>query len=81
VIALADKIQGMSQKKDKKNPGRPATGRTPSVTIFSRVPPPLAEALEAYLDSLRPKPSTTAVVIAALEDFLQEKGFWPPKEE
>jgi hypothetical protein len=80
MVAFADKIQGMSQKKDKKPRGRPATGRTPSITIFARVPPQLAEALEAYLDSLRPKPSTTAVVIAALEDFLQAKGFWPLKE-
>jgi hypothetical protein len=34
--------------------------------------------MEAYLDSLRPKPTTTAVVIAALEDFLQSNGYWPP---
>jgi hypothetical protein len=80
VIAFADKIQCMREKKDKKGRGRPATGRTPSVTIFARVPPQLAEALEMYLNGLRPKPSTTAVVIAALEDFLQAKGFWPLKQ-
>jgi hypothetical protein len=71
----------MSKDKDKKGRGRPATGRTPSVTIFARVPPPLAEALEAYLDSLRPKPTTTAIVITALEDFLAAKGYWRPADE
>jgi hypothetical protein len=69
---MSDKGKG----KGKKRVGRPSTGRTPTVTIFARVPPALAEALEAYLDSLRPKPTTTAVMIAALEDFLQAKGFW-----
>jgi hypothetical protein len=40
----------------------------------------LSEALEAYLDTLRPRPTTTAIMITALEDFLAEKGFWPPKK-
>jgi hypothetical protein len=77
MVAATTKIHGMS--KDKKGRGRPATGRTPSVTIFARVPPALSEALDAYLESLRPKPTTTGVMIAALEDFLQAKGFWPVK--
>lgn len=81
MIAFADKIHGMKDKKPKKTRGRPATGRSPSVTIFARVPPQLAKAFEAYLESLRPKPSSTAVVIAALEDFLQGKGFWPLGDE
>ena len=71
------RIGGMSEKKKKQGRGRPSTGRTPTSTIFARVPPPLAKALDVYLDSLRPKPTTTAVVIAALEDFLQAKGYWP----
>jgi hypothetical protein len=71
----------MSEKGKKgKGRGRPSTGRTPTTTIFARVPPPLAEALEAYLEGLRPKPTTTAVVIAALEDFLEAKGYWPLSE-
>jgi hypothetical protein len=57
---------------------RPTIDRPhPGDDLFARVPPPLAEALGAYLESLRPKPTTTAVVIAALEDFLEDKGFWP----
>jgi hypothetical protein len=73
-------IGGMS--KDKKKPGRggPATGRSPFVAVFARVPPPLAQALEGYRNTLRPKPTATAVVVAALEDFLQAKGFWPPPD-
>jgi hypothetical protein len=72
---------GRMSKDKKKKPGRPATGRTPTETIFARVPPELADALNRCLKSLRPKPNTTAVVIAALEDFLASRGFWPPPTE
>jgi hypothetical protein len=71
-------IDRMADKDKKKRPGRPATGRSPSVTVFARVPPPLADLLEAYLDSLRPRPTTTAVVVAALEDFLAARGYKLP---
>src|SRR5262249_25900156 len=57
--------------------GRPATGRTPTTTLFARGPPELGEALDAYLDSLRPQPRPTAVVRVALEEYLRSKGFWP----
>ncbi len=36
--------------------------------------------LEAYLASLRPKPTKTEVVEVALEDFLKSHGFWPPAD-
>jgi hypothetical protein len=73
-----DTIDRVADRDKKKGRGRPPTGRTPTVTVFARVPPPLAQALDAYLDSLRPQPTTTAVVVAALEDFLQARGFWSP---
>jgi hypothetical protein len=71
VVATIDRMG-----KEKKKRGRPATGRTPTETIFARVPPELSQALDNYLESLRPQPKTTAVVIAALEDFLAARGFW-----
>lgn len=61
--------------------GRPATGRAPTETVFARVKPELAAALNAYIKSLRPEPKITAVVVAALEDFLASKGFWPPPDQ
>jgi hypothetical protein len=46
--------------------------------INARLPDPLADALEAYLASLRPAPTATAVTLVAIEEFLERKGFWPP---
>lgn len=76
---VLDTIPDMAKKKPN-GPGRPATGRKPTITIYARVRPELGEALEAYLASLRPRPTGTAVLEAALEDFLQGKGFWPPPQ-
>jgi hypothetical protein len=70
-------IPDMAKKKTNK-PGRPSSGRTPTTTIFARVPPDLGKAIDDYLDSLRPAPTLTAIVRVALEEFLQAKGFWPP---
>lgn len=43
------------------------------------VSPGLAEALKAYMDSVRPRTTKTAVVEEALEALLQAKGYWPTK--
>jgi hypothetical protein len=55
--------------KKRKPPKR--TGEALSVYL----PPPLLAALDRYLSSLRPAPTKTATVRAALEDFLKAKGF------
>lgn len=66
-----------SSKPSKKGPGRPA-GRKPTTTIYARVEPSLGAALDAYLDSLRPRPTTTSVIVVAIEEYLKQQGFWPP---
>jgi len=43
------------------------------------VSPKLLEAIDAYIESLRPEPSRTAVWTVAMEDFLAAHGFWPPE--
>lgn len=67
----------MPKKKDSSDGKKP--NRTPAVTIFARIKPRLGRALEDYINSVRPRTSTTAVLEAALEDFLSVQGFWPPK--
>lgn len=57
-------------------------GRSPAYTVFARVPIQLGQALEAYVNSTRPRTDKAAVVEVALEDFLTKVGFWPrPADE
>ena len=44
-------------------------------------PAELNDAIEEYLSSLKPSPTATAAVILALQEFLEERGFWPPDKE
>lgn len=55
--------------------------RSPAYTVFARIPPELGAALDAFVNSLRPKPTATSVLQVCIEEFLKQKGFWPPKEE
>ena len=66
----------------KKKPGKAgeSQGRSPSYTLFTRIPPELGAALEAYVKSLKPRPSITAAVETFLEECLTARGFWPPSE-
>lgn len=69
-----------TRKNDPLKRGRPATGKTPTTTVYARVRPELGKALDAYLADQRPEPTVTRVVETALEDFLEAKGYWPPPE-
>lgn len=40
-------------------------------------PPELFAALEKYIASTRPQPSESECLRVALEEFLEERGFWP----
>lgn len=67
----------------KKDQSKPAPGRPPAdppkgKRMSLRLRADLDESLTAYLDSLRPRPTDTAAIEAALEDFLRAKGFWSP---
>jgi hypothetical protein len=54
--------------------------RSPSRVVFARISPALGEALDRYIDSLRPRPTMTSVLEVMVEDYLKSKGFWPPQE-
>jgi hypothetical protein len=68
-------IAGMAKKK----PAGDKPNRTPNYTVFARISPELGEAFDAYVNSLRPKPTATSVLQVCIEEFLKEKGFWPPE--
>lgn len=65
------------RKSDELDRGRPGLQQP----LMAWIDPDLYGALQAYLASQRPKPTTTSVLEVALEDFLRGKGFWPPAEE
>lgn len=44
-------------------------------------PQELFDALNRYIAGARPAPTDAAVLRTALEEFLEKRGFWPPKEE
>lgn len=61
----------------KKSKPKQTQGRSPNYTVFARIEPTLGKALEEYLGKVRPKPTVTAVIEAALEEFLAKAGYWP----
>jgi hypothetical protein len=44
-------------------------------------PAELFSALEKYVAETRPAPTEAAALRIALEEFLEKRGFWPPKGE
>lgn len=64
----------------KKKPEGDKPKRSPNYTVFARIPPELGKAFDDYVNSLRPTPTATSVLQVAIEDFLIQKGFWPPKQ-
>lgn len=76
MVAASATVARMGKKKPT-DEGKKPHGRSPNYTVFARVPPELGEALEAYISSLRPRPSMTAVLTSFIEDGLAKVGFWP----
>ena len=63
----------------RKRPGRPPTGRAPTMVIFARVAPSLGQALRNHVASIQPKTTIGAVLAMTVERYLTECGLWPPK--
>lgn len=69
-VARPKKDKGGSKGSDSKpRPGYP---------IFARVKDELGVVLDKYLEDQRPKPTVTAVIETALEDFLRSRGYDVP---
>ena len=74
---------------EKKKPGRkpsPDSKRSQGADRHTQprkafhAPAALFAALEAYIATTRPQPTEAAVLRVALEEFLEKRGLWPPKE-
>lgn len=61
--------------------GRPPSDRPLRNHVGVKLPDDLAQALDAYLHSLDVEPGSPAVMRTALEEFLEQRGFWPPPTE
>ena len=59
----------MASKRKPKPPGRRSAH-----TVFARINLELGDRLAAYLESTKPRPSVTAVIETALEEFLEKRG-------
>lgn len=68
-------------RQDEPTSGESKKPRRSGVSLSVWIPKELRQALDDYIASQRPSPDITGAVIAALEDFLQPKGFWPPQQE
>lgn len=76
--AVTATIERMGKKKGG-NGGKPPK-RSPAYTVFARLSVELGGALDAYIASLRPRPTLTSVLEVFIEEGLKRVGFWPPKE-
>ena len=68
-------IASMGKKKPEKS-SREAAKPPP---LFVRIDWPLHDAVQAFIESQPAPPDRTAVVVAALREFLAKHGHWPPK--
>lgn len=78
VLGVAKSTKPPEEGEGPRKPGRPATGRKPTYILYARIQPRLGAAFEAYIEATKPKPSQTAALELALEEFLTSRSFWPP---
>lgn len=64
---------------DKKNDGKKSPNRT-GTSLHVYIDPDLRSALKRFIDAQRLKSSITDVVELALGQFLEQEGFWLPKD-
>lgn len=78
----AGTIPRMGKKQPEPAPEKqPAPNRADAGSLYVQMNQALRDALDAYIASLRPKPSMKAVIVQWIEDQLREAGFWPPPED
>lgn len=85
---LLNTMPGIIPRMGKQKPGRkPASGRGRELSTNRHTKPrkafhadqSLFDQLDRYLESARPQPSESECLRIALEEFLEKRGFWPPK--
>ncbi len=72
-------LSGMA--KSKKNPPEPTTPKGRSQVYNVRLGHDLDASIAAYLASQEVPPDKSAVIVAAVRDFMKARGFYPPPEQ
>lgn len=62
----------------KRSVGRPP--RTDVATIHAEVDSAIVDAFDQFMASQSLKPTRTSAIETALREFLEARGFWPPKK-
>jgi hypothetical protein len=73
-MSLMSKRKPKDEAASSRSPRPSRSGR--NVNVWLR--PDLGEALGAHLETARPRTSLTAVIEAALEEYLKSRGLWFP---
>ena len=75
-----DMAKKKPSQEDKNNVSSATASKRSGVPVHAWVAEEIGEAFEQYLDSLEPRPTATSAISLALKEFLQRRGFWPPKK-
>lgn len=67
-----------TMSKQRRPKSAPATPDEPA-SIYVRLDLPTTNALAAFVESQVVPPSNAAVAVKALQAFLAQHGYWPPK--
>jgi len=74
---MANKKKATSDEQPKPGRGRPE--KPPTTTVSARLPADLVDAVDRFIGATKPEPTMKSVLQDALEKYLAEKGFWPPR--
>jgi hypothetical protein len=74
-------VMAKGKKTTNPPPPQPPDDDDGSVVLYIRMPPAVQQALADYIRSDPLKPKRQRVGLEALVEFLEAKGFWPPKSE
>ena len=81
MIESAATIATMPSKKPGRGAGRPPNDPPKiSESISLRVSAEMNAVLQAHVDSIKPKTTSSAVLVLALEEYLVARGLWPPNK-
>lgn len=70
-------LSDMAKKPNKPAIPQPAPGRSPVINL--RLGHDLERALAMFIAAQKVPPDKTAVIVAAVQKFLEAENLWPPK--
>lgn len=79
-VTLCTKCHGPQSRRKRGQPDLARANHTKQKGVWVYLPPALFAAFLAYVESVSPRTSKTAVIEYILERLLTEKGFYPPRK-